>query len=291
MKGFLKPIYEIITGEFILFENIIGNYIAMGIIGIMAFVIAWNFVGLLYNNKIISGKSVGSFVHWTARLIVFIVLFYISMGIIWIIKNIGIVLLSLIIITPIIVICFSRKKKNSYIEYMERELDDIFNALSTKVQTENKNQREILAEKGILNSGKVFEIERNIISTNIESVLIEISKKFNETSKEFNNKLNKKESEYFIDKIVSNLNGIIDTYYDEIKKQNVQIMHDGSGEQLGIWKNSLKQNVLLKTKNIFEKMALLNSGKKIESMVMWGIILSVISVIEGAISIYIALVE
>lgn len=291
MKGFLKPIYEIITGEFILFENIIGNYIAMGIIGIMAFVIAWNFVGLLYNNKIISGKSVGSFVHWTARLIVFIVLFYISMGIIWIIKNIGIVLLSLIIITPIIVICFSRKKKNSYIEYMERELDDIFNALSAKVQTENKNQREILAEKGILNSGKVFEIERNIISTNIESVLIEISKKFNETSKEFNNKLNKKESEYFIDKIVSNLNGIIDTYYDEIKKQNVQIMHDGSGEQLGIWKNSLKQNVLSKTKNIFEKMALLNSGKKIESMVMWGIILSVISVIEGAISIYIALVE
>lgn len=289
MKGFLKPIYEIITGEFILFENIIGNYIAMGIIGIMAFVIAWNFVGLLYNNKIISGKSVGSFVHWTARLIVFIVLFYISMGIIWIIKNIGIVLLSLIIITPIIVICFSRKKKTSYIEYMERELDDIFNALSAKVQTENKTQREILAEKGILNSGKVFEIERNIISTNIESVLIEISKKFNETSKEFNNKLNKKESEYFTDKIVSNLNGIIDTYYDEIKKQNVQIMHDGIGEQLGIWKNSLKQNVLSKTKNIFEKMALLNSGKKIESMVMWGIILSVISVIEGAISIYISL--
>lgn len=289
MKGFLKPIYEIITGEFILFENIIGNYIAMTIIGIIAFVVAWNFVGLLYNNKIISGKKLGSLIHWTARLIAFVIVFYISMGIIWIIENIGIVLLSLSTIGILAIIWNNRKKKNAFLKYIEKELYEIMNSLSASLKIENRNQRYEFEKKGILNNGVVFKLESGLISKKIEDSLEEINKKFNEVSKEFNNKLNKKENEYFINKIVSDLNGIIDTYYDEIKKQNEQIMHDGMEVQLGAWKNSLKQNVLGKTQNIFEKMSLLNSGKKLETMVLWGVILSVISVIEGAISIYISL--
>ena len=289
MKGFLKPIYEIITGEFILFENIIGNYIAMGVIGIIAFVIAWNFVGLLYDSKIISGKNIGSFIHWIARLIVFVILFYVSLGIIWIIKNIGIVLFLLSIIGILAIIWNYRKKKNAFLKYIEKELYEIMNSLSASLKIENRNQRYEFERKGILNNGVVFKLESGLISKKIEDSLEEINKKFNEVSKEFNNKLNKKENEYFINKIVSVLNGIIDTYYDEIKKQNEQIMYDGMEEQLGIWKDSLKQNIFSKTKNIFEKMALLNSGKKLEAMVLWGVILSVISVIEGAISIYISL--
>lgn len=289
MKGFLKPIYEIITGEFILFENIIGNYIAMGVIGIIAFIIAWNFVGLLYDSKIISGKNIGSFIHWTVRLIVFVILFYVSLGIIWIIKNIGIVLFLLSIIGILAIIWNYRKKKNAFLKYIEKELYEIMNSLSASLKIENRNQRYEFERKGILNNGVVFKLESGLISKKIEDLLEEINKKFNEVSKEFNNKLDKKENEYFINKIVSVLNGIIDTYYDEIKKQNEQIMYDGMEEQLGIWKDSLKQNILSKTKNIFEKMALLNSGKKLEAMVLWGVILSVISVIEGAISIYISL--
>ena len=255
----------------------------------MFFVVAWNFVGLLYNNKIISGKKLGSLIHWTARLIAFVIVFYISMGIIWIIENIGIVLLSLSTIGILAIIWNNRKKKNAFLKYIEKELYEIMNSLSASLKIENRNQRYEFEKKGILNNGVVFKLESGLISKKIEDSLEEINKKFNEVSKEFNNKLNKKENEYFINKIVSDLNGIIDTYYDEIKKQNEQIMHDGMEVQLGAWKNSLKQNVLGKTQNIFEKMSLLNSGKKLETMVFWGVILSVISVIEGAISIYISL--
>ena len=93
MKVFLKPIYEIITGEFILFEDIVGNYIAMGIIGIIAFGVAWKLVGKLYDNQIISGKILGSIIHWTLRLISFVVIFYISVFLVWVIKNIKMILL------------------------------------------------------------------------------------------------------------------------------------------------------------------------------------------------------
>ena len=86
MKLILKPIFEMITGEYILFDDILYNYIAMGIIGLIAFKIAWNFVHQLYDWGIISGSNSGSLAHWSIRTIVFIVVFYIFSAIIWLTK-------------------------------------------------------------------------------------------------------------------------------------------------------------------------------------------------------------
>lgn len=86
MKQILKPIFEIVTGEYILFDNIIYNYIAMAIIGLIAYRIAWKCVRELYNNDIISGKGIGSITHWTIRLIVFSLIFYVCSFFIWITK-------------------------------------------------------------------------------------------------------------------------------------------------------------------------------------------------------------
>ncbi len=86
MKQILKPIFEIVTGEYILFDNIIYNYIAMAIIGLIAYRIAWKCVRKLYNNDIISGKGIGSITHWTIRLIVFSLILYVCSFFIWITK-------------------------------------------------------------------------------------------------------------------------------------------------------------------------------------------------------------
>ena len=86
MKSVLKPIFEIITGEYILFDNIIYNYIAMAIIGLFAYRIAWKCVEKLYNYNIISGKNIGSLIHWTIRLMVFSLIFYTFVFLIWLTK-------------------------------------------------------------------------------------------------------------------------------------------------------------------------------------------------------------
>lgn len=86
MKQILKPVFEMITGEYVLFDNIIYNYITLSIVGIIALKVAWDFVGKLYDYGIIMGKLSGSIIHWTIRLITFIVLFYILSGIIWLTK-------------------------------------------------------------------------------------------------------------------------------------------------------------------------------------------------------------
>ena len=86
MKQILKPIFEIVKGEYILFDNVIYNYITLSLVGIIALQVAWDFVGKLYDYGIIMSKSSGSIIHWTIRLITFIVLFYILSGIIWLTK-------------------------------------------------------------------------------------------------------------------------------------------------------------------------------------------------------------
>jgi hypothetical protein len=77
MKALLKPVFNLITDGYTLFENDLYNYMAMTVIGVIAFIISWNIVGALYRNDMINGKITGSILHWTIRLITFCVLFFI----------------------------------------------------------------------------------------------------------------------------------------------------------------------------------------------------------------------
>ena len=64
MKSF---IFDLITSPLSLFENPIHNYIAMAVIGAIAFAIAFRAVGELG----LRGKA-GSIAHWIIRLFVFV---------------------------------------------------------------------------------------------------------------------------------------------------------------------------------------------------------------------------
>lgn len=69
MKRF---IFDLITSPFSLFDNPFYNYIAMAIVGVLAFGIAFNIVGELgFRGKL------GSITHWTIRIIVFVLLWFI----------------------------------------------------------------------------------------------------------------------------------------------------------------------------------------------------------------------
>ena len=86
MKLILKPIFELLTGDFALFGNVLYNYIAMGIIGVIAFGVAWNIVGDLYALDIIDGLGIGSILHWIVTLISFVVIFYVFSFVLWLVK-------------------------------------------------------------------------------------------------------------------------------------------------------------------------------------------------------------
>ena len=104
MKNILKPIFEMITGQYILFDNIIYNYIAIAIIGVLAFKIAWDLVGNLYDLGIIIGRRSGSLTHWLIRIIMFMIIFYLCSAIIWLTKFIFAYRTTVLIIIGIIAV-------------------------------------------------------------------------------------------------------------------------------------------------------------------------------------------
>lgn len=78
-----KIFFDLITSQLSLFENPLHNYLAMAIIGVVAFVIAWNAVGEIG----VRGEA-GSILHWIIRIFAFVV--------IWLALSILIIIISFI---------------------------------------------------------------------------------------------------------------------------------------------------------------------------------------------------
>lgn len=60
------------------------EWIILLVIGEIAYHVAYNKVGDLYHSGSISGRSAGSFVHWIIRTIVFVAIWAVTYGVIWI---------------------------------------------------------------------------------------------------------------------------------------------------------------------------------------------------------------
>ncbi len=109
-----KFIFDFITSSFSLFENPFYNYIAMFVVGSLAFSIAWNIVG----NLGFRGE-IGSIFHWVIRLISFIFIWIVFTLLInfvlFVLNNWKLILMLLIILLIILVIIkLLKKRKEKY---------------------------------------------------------------------------------------------------------------------------------------------------------------------------------
>jgi hypothetical protein len=73
----LKLLFEYLTSPYSLVENPLYDWVLLGVIGAIAFVISFRIVGWMYEEYIITGSGTGSFFHWTIRFFIFIALHYI----------------------------------------------------------------------------------------------------------------------------------------------------------------------------------------------------------------------
>ncbi len=72
----MKILFEYLTNSFSLLENPINDYVAMAIVGVIAYMIAYSIVGKFYRYDIIDGRRAGHILHWIIRGIVFTIIYY-----------------------------------------------------------------------------------------------------------------------------------------------------------------------------------------------------------------------
>lgn len=68
----LKPIFDWLVDGYSLFDNVLYNYVAMVSVGIIAYIVAKRMVRNLYADSMISGRGIGSILHWVIRFITFV---------------------------------------------------------------------------------------------------------------------------------------------------------------------------------------------------------------------------
>ena len=79
-----KFIFDLITEPLGLPIEWYYEWIILLVIGEMAYRVAYNKVGVLYQSGSISGKSACSFFHWIIRTVVFVAIWAVTYGVIWI---------------------------------------------------------------------------------------------------------------------------------------------------------------------------------------------------------------
>ena len=81
-----KFIFEILTDPLGLPIEWYWEYLILAVIGAVAYAVAYRCVGDMYSDGMIDGSTSGSFFHWLIRLILFVVLWAVTYGIIAAVK-------------------------------------------------------------------------------------------------------------------------------------------------------------------------------------------------------------
>lgn len=114
-----KLLFEFLTEPLGLPIEWYWEYVILAVIGTFAYIIAYNCVGSMYSEGLISGRGIGSFFHWLIRLVFFVIIWAVTYGIIalvkWICANWILVLCILggivVLAATISIITAIRKKK------------------------------------------------------------------------------------------------------------------------------------------------------------------------------------
>ena len=163
----MKQLYEMLTYPLSIIEDPFWDFVLMTIIGSLAFIVAWNFVG----ETGIRGKA-GSILHWTVRIIVMFLLCLITSLVIklvifiyniplvtWLAIGIAVLLILLIVIVLKFTL-FSKKEKkknkidkqkNRYIVLMKRIINYYYDNKNTFLKSE------YIIDKNNLNDKYIYE--------------------------------------------------------------------------------------------------------------------------------------
>ena len=81
-----KFIFDLLTDPLGLPIEWYWEYIVLLVIGAVAYAVAYRCVGDMYSGGMIDGSTSGSFLHWLIRLILFVILWAVTYGIIAVVK-------------------------------------------------------------------------------------------------------------------------------------------------------------------------------------------------------------
>lgn len=117
MNVIFKFLFERLTDPFGLPINILAEYIILGVIGTIAYIVAFRIVGDMYHGGQISTRTGGSFFHWLIRLLFFVPIWLVTYFVIWVGKLIiahwavALAILGFALFTGVMIVLFLHNRR------------------------------------------------------------------------------------------------------------------------------------------------------------------------------------
>ena len=172
---------------------------------------------------------------------------------------------------------------------LDTKYNDIFRNLYVQWKLQSKKKYEELQSNGLANSGVGSKTMYTLMEELINKTICELQQLFINLPTTYNRKISLKELNEYKEKTLNNIEG-------HINSMEKELMHDYENKLLfivetnQIFVNNLKGNSKNKIEKIFDEIVNLRKGKKIEGLVIFNIIFTILSFLIGIASLIVGII-
>mgnify|MGYP007014982882 FL=1 len=172
---------------------------------------------------------------------------------------------------------------------LDTKYNDIFRNLYVQWKLQSKKKYEELQSNGLANSGVGSKTMYTLMEELINITICELQQLFINLPTTYNRKISLKEINEYKEKTLNNIEG-------HINSMEKELMHDYENKLLfivetnQIFVNNLKSNSKNKIEKIFDEIVNLRKGKKIEGLVIFNIIFTILSFLIGIASLIVGII-
>ena len=172
---------------------------------------------------------------------------------------------------------------------LDTKYNDIFRNLYVQWKLQSKKKYEELQSNGLANSGVGSKTMYTLMEELINKTICELQQLFINLPTTYNRKISLKELNEYKEKTLNNIEG-------HINSMEKELMHDYENKLLfivetnQIFVNNLKSNSKNKIEKIFDEIVNLRKGKKIEGLVIFNIIFTILSFLIGIASLIVGII-
>lgn len=173
---------------------------------------------------------------------------------------------------------------------LDTKYNGIFKDLYVQWKLQSKKKYEELSSKGLANSGVCLREKYKLMEKLINKAICNLQQLFNNLPTKYNRKISFKELEQYKERTIKNIDGHINNMEKGFGKEHKKdlLFTTGTNE---IFLNNLKSNSKNEIDKLFNGIINLRKGKKIEKLVIFNIVFTILSFLIEIASLVVGIVK
>lgn len=172
---------------------------------------------------------------------------------------------------------------------LDTKYNEIFRNLYVQWKLQSKKKYEELQSNGLANSGAGSKSMYILMEELIDKALCDLQQLFNNLPTKYNREISFKDLDEYKEKTINNIDGHINNMEKEFKSEyNSKLLLIAESNEISL--NNLRGNAKDRIDKLFNEITNLRKGKKIEGLVIFNIVFTILSFLIGIASLVVGII-